>query len=49
MRWNNSTYSNAADSSAQERDPSLLDEPWKPLRDNDDDGGDHTTEVDPEI
>ncbi len=40
--------SNAWDSTTPESDRTL-DKPWQPLADNDDDGGDHTTEVDPEI
>ncbi len=32
-----------------ERDQSLAGEPWKPLNNNDDDGGDQTTEVEPDL
>ncbi len=38
----------AAESNAPESDRALS-KPWEPLSDNDDDGGDHTTEVEPEI
>ncbi len=48
MRFLSNTYLNATDN-AQERDPSPADQPWKPLTDNDDDGGDQTTEVEPDL
>ncbi len=48
MRFPNHANLNATDN-AQERNPSPADEPWEPLRNNDDDGGDQTTEVEPDL
>lgn len=46
MNFSNDTWLKAADATSQGSD---LGKPWEPLADNDDDGGDRTTQVDPEI
>ncbi len=47
MSFTTNAWVKAADSTPES--DSALDKPWQPLADNDDDGGDHATEVDPEI
>ncbi len=43
-----STFS-AADAAAPEPDYNLIADSWRPFADNDDDGGDNTTEVEPDL
>ena len=45
MSFSSNAWTQAADT-APESEPG---KPWEPLADNDDDGGDHTAEVEPEI
>ncbi len=52
MSVTSDSWINAADSAdpaAPERDRILTANGWGPLADNDDDGGDHTTEVEPDL
>ncbi len=49
MQFSSNNWLKTTDSASLEPDRDGTGKPWGPLADGDDDGGDRTTEVDPEI